>query len=517
MLILVPVIFLLLTSLVLLLYRLGRPKLKHTWLVSASGTILAIAGIFLWRIGFPHAYTLPTWQPETIFRYTPAWLADGFSWPYALTLTVLSAAVLWTSSVRTETDPLTWAASFLVTAFGLLAVSAANPLTLVLAWTAIDLAELISMLRSAQGASQTEGIVVSFSARLAGTALLLYAAIRSAAGGVRMDFASLPAEAGIYILLAAGLRLGILPLHLPYQQETNIRRGFGTVLRLVSAASSLALLARIPSRAVDTPLTPYLLILVAAGGLYAGWMWLRASDELTGRPFWILGMAALSLGASLRANPLGSAAWGTALLLGGGFLFLYSARQRGALWLALLSALGVSALPFTPAASGWLSNSPLLAVFIIPYLPIQALMLAGFIRHALHPGEVSLESQPRWAKGLYLFGLILLLLSQISLGLWGWEGAARLGVWWAALIALGITAPLTVIALRIPARRAAGGSSGRWADILPLNWLFRSLRFLFRLAERLSAMLTHAIEGDGGILWSLLLLVLLISLFTGGR
>ncbi len=516
MLILLPTLFLLITALALLLLRLGKPQFRYGWLTAASGTILTVAGVFLWRIGFPYEYGLPAWQPATIFHYSPAWLADGFSWPYALALAGLSAAVIWTSIVRAESDPLTWAASLLVTAFGLLAVSAANPLTLVLAWTAIDLVELVAMLRSTQNPDQTEGVMVAFAARLLGTALVLWAAIRSAAGGVRMDFASIPPEAGLYLLLAVGLRLGILPLHLPYQQETNIRRGFGTILRLVSAASSLALLTRIPSRAIDTPLTPYLLVLTALGGLYAGWMWLRASDELTGRPFWLLGMAALALSASLRANPAGSAAWGLTLSTGGGFLFLYSARQRGSLWLALLSGLGLSALPFLLAASGWPSGSTALAVFILPYLPIQALLMAGFVRHALHPGEVSLESQPGWARGLYLFGLLLLIAIQILLGLWGWEGAAVVGVWWAALASLGMAAGLLVLGLRFLSRTAPAGSGGRWADILRLNWLYRFLWGLFRLAERLGRALTGAIEGEGGILWSLLLLVLLLSLFAGG-
>jgi hypothetical protein len=514
--ILSPVLLLLFTTLTLLLLRLGRSKFKHGWLVAAGGTTLSLASVFLWRIGFPYEYRLPAWQPETIFPYSPAWLADGFSWPYALTLAGLSAAVIWTSVVRAESDPLTWAASLLVTAFGLLAVSAANPLTLVLAWTAIDLAELVAMLRSTQGPAQTEGVMVAFAARLIGTALVVWVAVHSAASGIRMDFASLPSEASLPLLLATGLRLGILPLHLPYQQETTIRRGFGTILRLVSAASSLALLTRVPSRATDTPLTPYLLVLVALGGLYAGWMWLRASDELTGRPFWLLGMAALALGASLRANPAGSAAWGLALLTGGGFLFLYSARQRASFWLVIMSGLGLSALPFLPTASGWLSGSAPLAVFILPYLPIQALMLAGFIRHALHPGEVSLESQPRWARGLYLCGLIWLILIQILTGLWGWEGAAVVGVWWAALISLGMAVGLLLLAIRFLGRVAPSRSSGRWADILRLNWLYRLLWSLFRLAERLSTALTGALEGEGGILWSLLLLVLLLSLFTGG-
>jgi hypothetical protein len=55
------------------------------------------------------------------------------------------------------------------------------------------------------------------------------------------------AASRFYLLLAAGLRLGVLPLHLPYASEAAIRRGFGSALRLISAGSSLILLARIPT------------------------------------------------------------------------------------------------------------------------------------------------------------------------------------------------------------------------------------------------------------------------------
>ncbi len=77
-----------------------------------------------------------------------------------------------------------------------------------------------------------------------------------------------------------------------------LRRGFGTSLRLVSAAASLSLLARIPASALQSSLLPVLLILAALAALYAAWMWLRASDEIIGRPFWVLGMASLAVSAS---------------------------------------------------------------------------------------------------------------------------------------------------------------------------------------------------------------------------
>src|SRR5690606_31770558 len=101
------------------------------------------------------------------------------------------------------------------------------------------------------------------------------------------DFRSASPQAGLYLLLAAGLRVGVLPLHLPYAGESVLRRGVGTALRAITAASSLILLARIPAGSIAPQYAPYLLMFTALAAVYGGWMWLRAPDELTGRPYWL--------------------------------------------------------------------------------------------------------------------------------------------------------------------------------------------------------------------------------------
>jgi len=516
MLILLPIILLILTALTLVILRLARPQFKFSWLIAAGGAILALTAVFLWQIRLPQALALPPWQFQAFFYYAPTWMADSISWPYALSLTALALAIVLTSVVRADINPMAWAGMFMLTALGLLAVTAENSLALVLAWTALDLTELVTMLLSVEGESQSEGVVVAFAARLAGTGLVIWASILSIAARTPLNFIITPTRAGMYLLLAAGLRLSVLPLHLPYRQERSLRRGFGTSLRLVSAASSLALLARIPSGAVSASLAPYLLALTALAALYAGWMWLRASDELTGRPFWLLGMASLAVAATLRANPTGSIAWGIALLLGGGYLFLNSARQRNLIWLSAFALLGLTALPYTLTSAGWLSKEHSSLLYWIPFLPAQSLLLAGFLRHSLNVGDTSLESQLPWVKVIYPLGLILLPLIQILLGLWGWEGARQLGLWWAALTVLGLAALLAWIAIKFLTRLNRPATSSRWGDILRLDWLYRAAWAVYRLLGQISNVISSTLEGDGGVLWSFVILVLVLSLLTSG-
>jgi hypothetical protein len=516
MLILLPIILLFLTALTLVILRLAQPNFKYSWLIATGGATLALIAVFLWQTNLPQTLALPAWQLQAFFYYSPTWLADSISWPYALSLTALALAIVLTSVVSANINPMAWAGTFMLTALGLLAVTAVNPLALVLAWTALDLTELITTLLSVEGENQSEGVIVAFAARLAGTGLVIWASILSIAASTPLNFIMLPTRAGMYLLLAAGLRLGVLPLHLPYRQERTMRRGFGTSLRLVSAASSLVLLARIPSEAVAASLTPYLLALTALAALYAGWMWLRASDELTGRPFWLLGMAALAVAATLRANPTGSIAWGTALLLAGGTLFLNSARQRSLIWLSAFVLLGLTALPYTLTAPGWLSKEHSSLMYWIPFLPAQSLLLAGFLRHSLNVGDISQESQLPWVKAIYPLGLILLTLIQILLGLWGWEGARQLGLWWVASTTLGLAVLLAWIAIKFLTHLAMPATSSRWVDILRLDWLYRAVWAIYHFLSQVSTVITSTLEGDGGVLWSFVILILVLSLLTLG-
>jgi hypothetical protein len=514
MLILLPAFFLLLTSLSLLALHLLQPDFKYPWMIAAGGTIAAFLSVLIWRLHFPLTFSLPSWQPADLFASSPTWLADDVSWPYALALAVLAVAIVWTSVVRVESNPSTWAGTALITAMGILAVTAANPLTLILAWTAMDLTELLSMLRSTEGEAQSENVVIAFAVRLAGTGLVIWASTVSASLGTLLDFRAVPSRVGIYLLLAVGLRLGVLPLHLPYRQENVLRRGFGTSLRLVSAAASLALLSRIPPSGFSPLIVVILLVLVAFPALYAGWMWVRASDELIGRPFWILGMASLAVAACLRADPLGSTAWGVALILSGGLLFLFSARQASLLALPLLAIWGLSSIPFSLTASAWQSGNRISVLFLIPYIPTQALLLAGYIRHALHRGETSFESQARWAKLIYPAGLCLPAGVQILLGVWGWDGAHRVGLWWAAFACLLLAGGATALAMVRLSRQAAGEGPFHWSEIFRLNWLYRILQALFRVSGWIVDTLNTGLEGEGGILWSVLILVLILSLIS---
>jgi len=326
---------------------------------------------------------------------------------------------------------------------------------------------------------------------------------------------------GLYLVLAAGLRMGVLPLHLPYPTESTLRRGFGTGLRMTSIASSLILLARIPSSSLNSPLTPYLLILASFAAVYGGWMWLRAPDDLSGRAFWLIGMSSLAVTSALRANPIGATAWGCAIVLAGGALFVSSEQNKWLTRALFIGAWGISSLPFSLTAMGWNNSPP--ASFIdwltLPFLILaHAMLVAGFIRQSQRTSaRTSSEDQPLWAKNVYPIGISLLLLMTILLGLLGWSGSLKFGNWLVGLLASLLTLGLLWLTPRLRLLNPVRAHWVRPVNASWLDWGYRALWNLYGQLGRASSTISNMLEGESGIMWTLLFLALFVSFFTQGN
>ena len=513
--ILITFLALVLTALVLLVVRFSVPGFRHKWPIAVAGTLLAWISTFVWLPRLPVSLQFSIWQPADLFSQTPTFIADRMSWAFVVSLITLCLAIMLTAAVRPQFPaPVNWSGTLVLTSLGVLAVVAGNPLTLVMIWAAIDLVELIVQLWFVEDPKLSERVVISFASRVTGILILLWADMVGAAGGALSDFRAATPQAGLFLLIASALRVGVLPLHLPYTGESALRRGFGTGLRMISAASSLILLARIPAGSIHSPLTPFLLLLVSFAALYGGWMWLRAPDELTARPFWLIGMGSLVVASALRSNPVAVTAWSCALILAGSALFLFSEQNKWQTRALYAGAFGISGLPLSLTASGWVSGGtgfwPAFPLLILSH----AMLIAGYIRHAQRTiTRNGNPDQPIWAKNVYPFGIMLLLLLTLGLGLFGWEGSLQLGNWIASLIACLLAAGLLWLTPRARILNPVRAHWVRPANASWLDWVYGGLWGLYRQLGRLSNAFLGLLEGESGIMWTLLFLVLFITVF----
>lgn len=513
MLILIPIALLLFSSLGMLVLRWLRPRFTYYWLVAAFGTLLTLPAAFYLRSQIPSKFTLVNWAPSELFPVSPILQLDEISWPFVLTLVTLALAVVLTDVVRAEGTRWTaWAGSLAISALGIFAVMAGNTLTLLLAWAAIDLAEFSFLIIQILQSEIRERIVLAFSARVAGIMLLVAAGISAQVTGGGLDFTSVTPQTNLLFILAAGLRLGVLPLHAPFLEDARLRHGLGTILRLVPAAAGLVLLVRVAPMGVPKTVLPFLNFLTGLAALYAGISWLNAPNELDGRPFWILGGASLAVAATLEAQPDASLAWGLTTLLAGGLIFLTSLHQRRLLPLPLLGVLAISMLPFTPT---WLAirlYTPGFKAISVVFLFAQSLLLVGYLRHAMHvlPNQGGLE---RWVWLIYPLGLAVLPVVLFLVAYWNGSAPAGLQAMmqaWPPIVLLTLSG-LFIAAwrrgLRVPSNLVVS-----LQKFFSFDWFYRLVWGVYQQLSRVVAFLNLIQEGEGGILWTLLLLTLLLSL-----
>jgi hypothetical protein len=327
--------------------------------------------------------------------------------------------------------------------------------------------------------------------------------------GEVLTFEEIPVEIGGYLMLAAGLRLGVLPPNQPHLKESSIRRGLGTVVRFVPSAASVVLLVRVAHVEVIGVWFIAFMVMGSLSAILSAIAWVRADNELQGRPYWILGMSALVLISSVQGLSDASTSWGLAMLFSGAVLFLITASNRWLQILPILGFIGMSALPFTPSWEGsvifsvtpWPSR-------IIVYLAL-ALMLVGYLRHAQNQSQLR-DDLERWMWLVYPLGLALLPLTHFGLvylkGLGFREISLQTPGWWGGIVSLGLVGIViylnrrySVIAFRV---------TNRFSSIF--EWVYRFFWWLYGVLSRVFYIATRMLEGEGSVLWALLILIMLI-------
>ncbi len=526
MLVLLPSAVLLLAALAIFILQRLRPSVGYAYMIGTLASLVCAVGVIYLRWHLPQLLAVEGWLPFSLFTDSPIFGLDGTSWPYIFCLATTCLAVILTAAVRLQYNisPYAWVGVLALHGVGMLAVLSANLLTLILAWTLIDLIELVIL--QANSSEHTLGIqtVLSFAVRVSGTVLAMIAALISRSQNLPPTFAQMPAINALLLLLAVGLRLGVLPLNLPSAQTIVQRRGLGTTLRLAPAAAALVVLARLPAGSIPAPFASPLLAICAMASLYAAVVWASLGDEIRGRPYWLIALSGLAVASVIQGRPQASLAWGVALILPGCLLFLFSARGKQVLFLPALGVLAISGLPFTPAASGWAGVlAPPFQFWQVLLLLAHALLILGYVRCMIKPGE-DLAHMERWIQAAYPLGLGLLVLGAVFCGLVGWPGSFNLGMWWAgpASMALAALAGIGVIFWR--QRTSQETALNRWytnalnrsanflSNVLSLGWLYRVLWWIYRRLAQMIQILTDILEGEGGVLWAMVLLALLISL-----
>lgn len=516
-----PPILLLVVSIAIFIFHHRRIRPAISWLVGFVGVLAAWIVVLVLHSQIPTTFTLPMWQIPESFTFLPQLILDDFSWPYTVSIASLALVGMVVSLVNQATlSPGSegwkeWVVVATIAGISLLAVYPADFITLVITWTVLDLVEGCIWIGAGNRSQPGARPVLFLASRLAGTFLVIWATVLSLANGFPLSIQQLHPSLVPLVIIALGIRTGVLPLNLPPASVYSANETRGVLLTLAPQAAGLVLVSRIAALSQPGDLRLWLLFL-SLFVLFSSLAWISAPEEERFRVYWLSSVSGLALAASSQALTGASLAWGNALLLTGGLVMLASRQVRFLQALFVLGAFSISSLPYSLTWQG-------VSLFRLPMgvpegilMVSQLILLVGFLRLSRQERQGISPAEP-WKPIMYFSGLLLLPIITAVIYfqnpiLSGSDMRPSLLQTWPAFLFVAVCLAGLFLSRRFKFsfRRAETIVT----TISSVGGIRRSGNLLFQGLGKFFSLINYVLEGQAGVLWAFLILILLVSLMA---
>jgi len=531
MLVFLLVILILAATVLIQIVGRSRISLGTKWLILAVAVVITWGASLVLRTHLPAPAILTDWFPSSGSSDSIIFSLDASSWMISYALLSVLVGIVFTETTRLgqKANLSQWTEILLVTALGLLTILANSSLTFVLTWTLIDVVEIIVLAQIKQQGELNIQTLAVFGSRFIGTVLVLLAMILGNQAGSALDISMASGTPFVLLILGAGFRLGVIPLHLPYTEDVPLRRSLGTLLRMVAPLSAFVFISRFP---VVSEISGWLVLVYAfsiLGALFGAIKWFSVNDELIGRPYWLLVFSSFVMIAFLNGHSETALPLGLIMVVIGSWCFLQTVQYKWIKYLLPFIILSLIGIPFTPSASliNGLTSGPKLNTNFVVWVSM-AFLAAGVIKHSKNSesNEIHIE---RWMRLFYSIGLIFLILVPWVTGIWQfseWQSLFKLGTGIITLIFLGVILALTyqqklrqlIYRTHFDEIKEPLQNTGNMLDrFFHFDWFYRFFGFVMKFLQGVFTGMNTILEGEGGILWAMVFLALLISLIISGN
>lgn len=513
-----PLILLVDVGLLLAIAAVRRPAARWVRWVAAAGVGAAL--VLLLTGGKAIPYRMTPWSSMSILTPSLTLQRSETGRLLGLSLTALVLASILAAGRRQEAEGsavnngVAWALLLATLAAGLVATMPANILTLALAWTVLDSALAVAWLypwfRGEQFPSKHRALT-SWGLGAAGTLFLWSATLPLQAHYAFQSTSSLVTEGWVGMALTLAIILRLAPLHFNLPRPGTPQQSASTTsLHIIPTAAGIGLLAQLSNWTALPLFWRPLLSTLILSGLVGSSLLAWFSKEARHAAGWILtGQVSVTVLVGLWVGPEAALAEGLVLILAGGLLGLLASLETVSVENKIALALGAAALaglPLTWGSDGrlalyqrWLADG--LGLYLVLAAGAYLLLLAVAGRLLLRPHTPAIPLSKRIAAGM---GLGLL-----ALGLLFRSGPlvqANILVWLALLLPIAGAVLLTWGADQL---RPLQEQIASWLQLsLSLNWLFRLLGNTLRWVGRAVHAAHQVIEGEGALLWALILLAM---------
>lgn len=531
-----PIAFLILGALAVLAGDLAR--LRQPSLIMAIASLVTLALIWSLRSDSPLSQIIAPWQPVSVFGVPVSFRVDHTAWIIGLGLVLVCVATAFTwFAYPGQTRAAPRAAALLMIASALAGVFASNLLTLALTWGLLDVVFTIALLvRSGSQLGRRAAIAIVLNTASTLCVWIAALVIQNNHDSLYWHLITTPGGARDWLAAAGILRLGLYPLHQWLPLELGEEPDRAILLFIIPSAAGLALWARLAFVQALPTSQSILSVLAIISALIGAFLAYRSPQPRGSLPF-----IALSLTGLMVINVVIPTANGTLtaatlmwIFVMAGLFISRGFDRHAPLW-SLGAIISAAMLVGIPGTIGFSVRAQTLSslidsnswLMLIANLIAETGLVAAVIRLILSPANDSLPINfVRKAS----FAIALMFVVVPSIGLAVMPGLltnlplipdmmAKLGIvgwvaWAVPLVGGGLlvrrtirsSTPITVIETE---------PEPRWLSWLELDWITSVASLPVRLITYVVRGISSILEGEGSLLWTMLIIVIVLVLYSG--
>lgn len=522
MLLLIPVFLLLIAAIALQVLSRWRFSIIQSWVFSISAVILVWFSYIGLRILNPTGWTIPyiktnpTQELSIVMQFSSATWVFGF-----LLLTLLLAVILADSNrLPGKNNLLGWSSAMVITASAVLACMSASLVAFLLACTFLDITLFVVQMSSQNRPEQLNFSVIEFALRIIGSFLLM-AVLGGQEAGIANSISEIPAKMMSLVLLGLTLRIGIFSIGGAVSGAFPVRKTYNFLTLVVVPITIFALISRLPALNLEGSFYPLMAGVVVILTLINLLRFYTSNIGSENRIPWIavcsgLGLILVFINREISILPLG-----IVMLVIGNLLSVNESATRNTRFILAVLMIGLLGLKFTPSVGIWIGkgdNSPIINV--ISYNLILFLALSKALNSFIKNIKIHSDNE-KWIELSTGLGPILLVLSpwvflpwtKLVKGQWIDLVMPILIIVTASLLFLTKTSRIVQFTSRLIKRPNFESSFYfRYArEFFQLKWLSRWVSGIYNIISGLVKGLVRLLEGDGGLLWAFVFLILLTT------
>ncbi len=522
MLLLLPLIFYGLTAIVLGILRLRGMRMAYLWLLPI---IISLACWIIFLV-MPIPSSANLLKIPGLFSLSAdeglSFIIDSSSWGFIYLVISLVLGYFLTMVIRLEKEKRTWlwVGWLLLCMAAIISFSAGNLTTLILAWVLFDLLDILFTYFILKINEIKESLNQFLPSRIISVLLLITAGIFLPAETPQWLPSPL-APAAYFLLFLAGLfRTGLLPSQTLDQPVAENRSSFLLVKRILPVLSGFSLLSFLPINFLNHISQVLLSIIFLI--LAIAFITLSTHKGKVITNLWLSSLIFLACIAVVSGTPIALLGWGGVALLGLSIPHFFTYHTDRLKIFALLGVFSLSGIPYSIGAlalAGLTSASSFL--WLIPVLPVYSFLMVLFIDAVQMPYDESRAPEPLYLA-VHLIGLFIVALSSFAILIKNVQLAGSvLNYWWAGITVVILCLVMILLKRKVHLKSYPIGKITNSLvfinRLFAFQWLEKLWQWLAWFLSGIINFLTQLLAGEGGVIWAIVILALLVSLISIGR